>query len=593
MTDLHDNRRSRIERLRKKIADDIYEERRASNFDVLASTGPYAGLRILSRTATHGNNGDEENTKFNKYAGNFSKGLKHKSDTGFVEEGSYRQFKAALDGLIDGDLIDRGAIAAIDAVPRGDSNGRTFVNPLAGLGSDVQGLDPLDIAIPPAPKLGSLQAATELVELYWMALLRDVPFHEWDANADAGDAAVELNKLNSLPTPAGEERFAQHYEGGALTDAVNVARLFRGSAEGNTVGPYISQFLLQDVSFGTLDFEQRQHLIDEGKDYLTEKNQWLAAQNGSGKEPGRLELEKSGRSRHIITLRDLAHYVHFDALHEAYFNAALILDRLGFPLAAGNPYRTSMKQRGFGTFGGPYVLTLLTEVATRALKAVWHQKWYVHRRLRPEAMGGRAALASWFPGKGYETLVHPELLGSEALKRTMGKNSGSPLLPMAFPEGSPMHPAYGAGHATVAGACVTILKALFDTTATFQDKAMVAVVKNGETDLEEYKDGGKLTVGGELNKLAANVAIGRNAGGVHYRTDYTKSLALGEAVAIAILQEQAMTYKEGGATWAIETFAGNSIVVADDGRVSRAGPEPAAAPQAEERPERAKSLFAS
>ena len=28
-----------------------------------------------------------------------------------------------------------------------------------------------------------------------------------------------------------------------------------------------------------------------------------------------------------------------------------------------------------------------------------------------------------------------------------------------------MHPAYGAGHATVAGACVTILKAFFDTSA--------------------------------------------------------------------------------------------------------------------------------
>jgi hypothetical protein len=36
------------------------------------------------------------------------------------------------------------------------------------------------------------------------------------------------------------------------------------------------------------------------------------------------------------------------------------------------------------------------------------------------------------------------------------------LLPMAFQEGSPMHPSYGAGHATVAGACVTILKAFFD-----------------------------------------------------------------------------------------------------------------------------------
>jgi len=45
-------------------------------------------------------------------------------------------------------------------------------------------------------------------------------------------------------------------------------------------------------------------------------------------------------------------------------------------------------QDGFGTFGGPHILSLVTEVATRALKAVWYQKWSVRRRLRPEAMAG-------------------------------------------------------------------------------------------------------------------------------------------------------------------------------------------------------------
>lgn len=41
--------------------------------------------------------------------------------------------------------------------------------------------------------------------------------------------------------------------------------------------------------------------------------------------------------------------------------------------------------------------------------------------------------------------------------------AGNALLSMAFPEGSPTHPAYGAGHATVAGAysfsvvCTTIV----------------------------------------------------------------------------------------------------------------------------------------
>ena len=45
-------------------------------------------------------------------------------------------------------------------------------------------------------------------------------------------------------------------------------------------------------------------------------------------------------------------------------------------------------------------------------------------------------------------------------KFNRGDKHGTYLLPLAFPEGSPIHPSYGAGHATVAGACVTILKGL-------------------------------------------------------------------------------------------------------------------------------------
>ena len=58
-------------------------------------------------------------------------------------------------------------------------------------------------------------------------------------------------------------------------------------------------------------------------------------------------------------------------------------------------------------------------------------------------------------------MIDQEVLDSEALKRTNEK-FGTFLLPQAFPEGSPLHPAYGSGHATVAGACVTVLKAWFD-----------------------------------------------------------------------------------------------------------------------------------
>ena len=51
----------------------------------------------------------------------------------------------------------------------------------------------------------------------------------------------------------------------------------------------------------------------------------------------------------------------------------------------------------------------------------------------------------------------------------------------------------------------------------------------------------KLRVGDELNKLAANISSGRNAAGIHYRSDMC-GLELGEAVALKILQAAVQRY---------------------------------------------------
>ncbi|WP_432043355.1 hypothetical protein [Streptomyces cadmiisoli] len=93
-------------------------------------------------------------------------------------------------------------------------------------------------------------------------------------------------------------------------------------------------------------------------------------------------------------------------------------------------------QIGFGTYGGPHILPLVTEVATRALKAVWFQKWNVHRRLRPEEFGGR--VHQQLRGQR-EYPIDGEVLESVAVKRVF-ENCGSYLLPQAFPEASPTHP---------------------------------------------------------------------------------------------------------------------------------------------------------
>src|SRR5206468_317619 len=82
----------------------------------------------------------------------------------------------------------------------------------------------------------------------------------------------------------------------------------------------------------------------------------------------------------------------------------------------------------------------------------------VHRRLRPEAFGGRVEVQLNQDKGRYDGILHPSLFDAKVLDRIESYNRGSVLLPMAFPEGSPTHPSYTAGHATVAGACVTILQ---------------------------------------------------------------------------------------------------------------------------------------
>jgi hypothetical protein len=330
---------------------------------------------------------------------------------------------------------------------------------------------------------------------------------------------------------------------------VTAATLFRGLTPGDLLGPYVSQFLFQGAPFGAQYVEQRMRCLRPGLDYMTDFNEWLSVQNGNA--PLR-NNEFEPQRRYIQTGRDLAQWVHIDVLYQAYFNAALILSTppepgdtatgggIGAPFNSGNPYLASRTQTGFGTFGAPHIMALVAEVSTRALKAVWFQKWQVHRRLRPEAFGGFIHLArtgvAAYPISPELTFAGPSI--QEAYRR-----HGSYLLPQVFPEGSPLHPSYGAGHATVAGACVTVLKAFFDESFVIPNPVVPSL--DGQR-LEPYRgpDAGLLTVGGELNKLAANIAIGRNFAGIHYRSDYTESLKLGEAVAISVLEDQRLTYKE-------------------------------------------------
>lgn len=241
-----------------------------------------------------------------------------------------------------------------------------------------------------------------------------------------------------------------------------------------------------------------------------------------------------------------------DFTYQAFLNAALILLGMGSTVAsANNVYQRSRTQSGFATFGGPHVLDLVARVANPALKAAWCQKWLEHRRLRPEAFAGRVhnhvTRAAEYP-------LHPELLRSPSLNAVF-QIRGTYLLPMAYPEGAPAHPSYPAGHAAIAGASATILKAFFREDAIIPDP----VVASPDGLMLLPYDGPALTVGGELNKLAANIALARDTAGVHYRSDGVQGLRLGEAVAISVLEDLIETIPEKFEKFRVTKFDGTEI----------------------------------
>jgi hypothetical protein len=510
------------------------EQRRQRAFDIRVEAAEIARDVPIP---DHPTNGDEE-LYANKIA-NYSKGLPHNS-LGEVDVNAYN---AMLFALSSGDPED------FENIPMGCSNPaeqRKLVNPQAGLAFDLQGTDSHQFAIPPAPAFASAWAAGEAVELYWMAHLRDVEFADYGGHRLAQMAARELSLLTDFRGPR---------QGGFVTGQT----LFRDNVPGALAGPYISQFMLKPTPFGAERVDRQMTTLRPGVEYATNFSEWLELQRGCQPTRGQ---EFDPVRRYIRNGRDLAEWVHVDVLFQAYFNAALILlhspegGGIGAPLNPGNPYADSETQHGFGTFGGPYIMTILCEVATRALKAQWYQKWCVHRRQRPESFGGRVHLRA--TGQANYPL-HSDILNSRALALTFSR-FGTGLLPQAYPEASPLHPSYGAGHATVAGACVTILKAMFDETFLVPDPV---VANPGGRQLVPYRgaDAGSLTVGGELNKLASNVATGRNMAGIHWRTDGIESLRLGEEVAISVLRDQRNTYNEEFGGFTFTRFDGTQITV--------------------------------
>ncbi len=485
-----------------------------------------AGIDGFVKAPLQIDNGDE--ALYADKCGTYTKGILQDA-VGVVNLAAYDSFKKALATGEPGDFQN---------VVLGGT--RTLNGPQGGLAYNLMCLDQAQFLVPPAPALASEAYATELVELYWASLLRDIAFNDYPTNPVAIQAATELN---AMPAYAGPK---------TAGNQVTPALLFRGTFQGEQIGPYVSQFLLQPTSLGALPVDQR-YITNVPGDFMLTAPLFLDAQNG--KAPAQ-SLVPAAAPVFMHDGRGLAAYTHGDVLYQAYFIAYLVLNSLnakkGVPPNPGNPYApgqpAAATQNGFATLGGPDAAATLASVAAEAIKSVWYQKWWVHLRHRPESGGGIVFLQKTGAGGSIEGHVSNTVLNSQALAASHAKNN-SFFLSQAFPEGSPIHPAYPTGHGAVAGACITALKFFFDGNFQFTAPAAQPLVPNSNgTALGNYvAPSGELpmTVNGELNKLASNISFGHGIlAGIHWRSDTLTSIQLGEAVALSYLRDQAKTYNE-------------------------------------------------
>jgi hypothetical protein len=513
---------------------------------------------------------------------NYGKALTHRDD-GVPTASAYAS-------LVD--ALDVGTVDAYNAVELDtDPEGRRLAAPHGAHAFEGMGADPWAVDMAPPPAFASSEMGAELIELYCRALCRDVPFGAYGGDGAVADAVTDLDGLAGYAGPAG----TADPRGGSL----DATRVFRGIVPGTATGPHVSQLLWKDVPRRAIPQSQRirvlaseaaagtgdADVVGTGPDYLTDWDAWLRVQRGVpvGRTNPPPTLVDAGSdpdevvTRHVVTGRDLANKVRRQVPYLASRDAAEILLGIGVPFDRRIPYQqggqasATTGTSGIRTaapvvnFGSHDVLESVVSVFDLAQTAAWYRKWLVHRRPRPEEYAGR--LEAERRGVGGPFPLPDNLHASAAPSRVVDAH-GTALLPQAYTEGSPTHPSYPAGHSVVAGATVTVLKAMFDGRSPFPVAEMVVPVADG-TATGDLAGGGTttvrstrlapvtevstalgatadsiaearsetLTVNDELNKLATNVALGRNWAGIHYRSDGIEGLLLGEQVAVRYLQD--------------------------------------------------------
>ena len=495
-------------------------------------------------------NEEEERYECLYYNGSYTKGLNHNSITGHLQSSAdYKNFVCALINN------NQQKLSLIPMAPKFELK---MVDPLGSLSSPLIGADKCFFHLCNPPTLHSKTGAAEMIELYSMALTRDMSFINYNTNPLITTVLKYMNNEDVL-------KYLQDY---SPKNIINSSTIFRGPFKGDQVGPYISQLLYLNIPMGALTIAQiyEVYISKEASIRIGITNEWgrnnteiINIQNTYISRLPPLPPRSSLLQRYIFNGRSLAETVHSNPVYQFYYHSTLILNELG---ALPNPTLPQYPNQKSFIIGGESIQCMLGELSGIALEHAWYWKWQVYRKLRPEVFGlwidniknNRVSNDKY----GIEDLI----LNNAILNDIKNANSkwgftDSYTLSLTYREGSPLDPTYPSSHAVVSGACCTLLKIFYDSEQLWSSLPglsgninrrilpsnvtgpLIQADELGER-LVNYTgtDAGKITIYGEINKLASNIGFGRSWAGVNYRTDVTKGILLGEEIAIEYMKDK-------------------------------------------------------
>tara|TARA_B110000483_G_scaffold242949_1_gene330565 strand:+ start:3268 stop:4812 length:1545 start_codon:yes stop_codon:yes gene_type:complete len=454
----------------------------------------------------------------------FSKCFAHDQLTGYPYEHDVDKLTKA---------IDETTLENINKIQLAPDCVSSLVYPFSGHSFNLIGMDSSSFDVKTNDAIDGIKISLEMSELYVMSLMRNRAFSDII--------------LSDMPYAADFNNYKEHH------GLVSIWELkFRGSRKDETEGPYISQFLYHPILTGGMHIEQK-FKVDEETEINNEV--WLQTQNGHEHES-----QHQFKYQYIHSPQVLASAVHYDTPYQFYYNACLIA------------LQNRVELHGQWTSGGvPSVLAAVAHVSVGVLRVAWYLKWGM-LRIRPEEYAHRINLKDndvikYTPGL-VKMIANIHENSPNILADIRNKN-GSLLMNSSYREGAPNHPSFPSGHACIAAACVTVMKAMFVLHDTDMNpikwSSQTLHSMNGDVLVDFTGDGSNMTIIGELNKLVSNVSLGRQWAGVHYMSDSECGIEIGEKYAERYLMDIAAEYfeKSNGmfSGWILERFDGEIVKI--------------------------------